>query len=149
MHPIRLHAKKCKQLVIFMNKELVHIVATAKITIILWGVDAKAVWAPNCCSGFRFASIHRSCLIDANAARHLRKLVATVIAKLETDATRKNGRINRRQLLLSLKLLGSFTRSRSTQICCGMCWPTLQQRTTTATSTTTTMHHHSLTFSLS
>ena len=64
------------------------------------------------CSIRRFAEIYRICLANGNAARLLRKAVATAIAKLETDTVATNGTNNRRQLLLSLKLRGSNIESR-------------------------------------
>ncbi len=52
-------------------------------------------------------SIEQVSYIDANATRFLHKATGTAIAKLETEADGKNGRRNRRRLLLSLKLRDS------------------------------------------
>ncbi len=54
-----------------------------------------------------FPKIYRAGLVDATAARFLQKAAATAIAKLVIDKVEMNGRINRRRLLLSLKLRGS------------------------------------------
>ncbi len=52
----------------------------------------------------RFLHIYRASLVDANAIRLLRKAGATAITKLDNDTDGKDGRRNRRRLLLSLKL---------------------------------------------
>jgi hypothetical protein len=79
--------------------------ATAKTTGILWGVVAKAIWALRAAP---FVVLRRS-IVQVSKMLTLqgseRQQLLLISLSLETDGA--NSRINRRRLLLSLKLWGS------------------------------------------
>ena len=101
-HPVRVH----QQLLLSLKRDCSY----RKKYGIFGGAFAKATWASRVAL---FVVLPRS-IEQVNATYMLRGLCrkAVAIAKLETDTVGANNKINKRQLLLSLKLRGSAFKSR-------------------------------------